>query len=303
MRLHPVLLPLRPLLLLGILILQQPLSNAPSDLPVQYEELTATQFLHAVDQAKGTCVLPFGVLEKHGPHLPLGTDLLDAREIALRAAKQEYTLVYPAYYFGQIFEAKHQPGTIAYSHETIWNLLQETCDELARNGIRKIIIMNGHGGNTNFLPYFCQAQLEQRKSYAVVLHSPSTDPKLAKEVREMRRTSTGGHADEVETAMMLANRPELVHLEAAGDQSGADQNRLDLPDTFTGIWWYAKYPNHYAGDGNPATRELGELVLSGQAGQLAATIRAVKQNTNLLDLQQQFYNQAEHPTDTAQPPE
>jgi len=294
-------------IILAALVLHRPLPAQPSGstqaLSVQYEELTAPQFLQAVKQAGGTCVLPFGVLEKHGPHLPLGTDLLDAREVALRAAKQEYTLVYPAYYFGQIFEAKHQPGTIAYSHETIWNLLQETCDELARNGIRKIIIMNGHGGNAHFLRYFCQAQLEQRKNYAVVLHSPATDPELAKQVREMRQTTTGGHADEVETAMMRANRPELVHLEAADDQSGADQDRLDLPGTFTGIWWYAKYPNHYAGDGSPATRELGEVVLSGQAAQLAATIRAVKQADNLLELQTRFYDQSEHPAKTAQPVE
>lgn len=286
------------------LILSLPLPAQPQGtselLPVRYEELTAPQFLEALEESGHTCVLPFGVLEKHGPHLPLGTDLLDAREIALRAARQEYTLVYPAYYFGQIFEAKHQPGTIAYSHQTIWNLLQETCNELARNGVQKIIIMNGHGGNTNFLRYFCQAQLEQQKNYAVVLYSPSTNPEIAKKIRTMRKTTTGGHADEEETSMMLANHPELVHQEAAGDQSGTDQNRLDLPDAFTGIWWYAKYPNHYAGDGSPATRELGELILSSQAKQLAGAIRTVKQNSNLLELQNQFYEQATHPIDTAQ---
>src|SRR5256886_2838535 len=58
---------------------------------------------------------PFGILEKHGPHLPLGTDLLDVRYAALHAAEQEYTVVFPEYYFGQIFEARHEPGTVAYS--------------------------------------------------------------------------------------------------------------------------------------------------------------------------------------------
>src|SRR5438093_1316905 len=100
----------------------------PADaLSVQWEELTAPDFVQAVERSSGVCLLPFGILEKHGPHLPLGTDLFDARALALRAAKNEYSLVFPAYYFGQIFEAKSQPGTVAYSERLMWDLLQETC--------------------------------------------------------------------------------------------------------------------------------------------------------------------------------
>jgi creatinine amidohydrolase len=133
-------------------------------IPWRYEELNAIQFKEALKASQETCIIPIGVLEKHGPHLPLGTDLINVRELALRAVEQEYSIIFPAYYFSQIFEAKHQPGTIAYSHETIWNVLQETCDELARNGIKKIIIVNGHGGNNSLLPYFRQAQLAARKN-------------------------------------------------------------------------------------------------------------------------------------------
>ena len=76
-------------------------------------------------------------------------------------------IIFPAFYFGQIYEARHQPGTVAYSPQTVWNILEETCDELNRNGIDKIILVNGHGGNSSLLPYFCQAQLEKQKKYAV----------------------------------------------------------------------------------------------------------------------------------------
>src|SRR5581483_5143954 len=88
---------------------------AQSKLSAHWEELTAEDFASAIHQSKGVCLLPFGILEKHGPHLPLGTDLLNVRYAALHAAEQEYAVVFPEYYFGQIFEAKHQPGTIAYS--------------------------------------------------------------------------------------------------------------------------------------------------------------------------------------------
>src|ERR1700758_3332784 len=84
-------------------------------LSVHWEELTAADFREGIRRSQGACLLPIGILEKHGPHLPLGTDLLDVRYAALHAAEQEYAVVFPEYYFGQIAEAKHEPGTMAYS--------------------------------------------------------------------------------------------------------------------------------------------------------------------------------------------
>src|SRR5579872_4087351 len=88
---------------------------AQSKLSPRWEELTAGDFRGAIQQAKGVCLLPFGILEKHGPHLPIGTDLINVRWVAQHAAGQEYAVVFPAYYFGQIEEARHEPGTVAYS--------------------------------------------------------------------------------------------------------------------------------------------------------------------------------------------
>ena len=124
---------------------------AAQNLSVQLEELTAVQFKEAVKKSSQTAIIPIGVLEKHGPHMPLGTDVYTAREIALRAAEMEYAVVFPWYYFSQINEARQQPGTISYSPELIWKILQETLDELNRNGFKKIILINGHGGNAALL--------------------------------------------------------------------------------------------------------------------------------------------------------
>jgi len=60
--------------------------RAQQRLSTHWEELTADDFRQAISQAKGTCILPFGILEKHGPHLPLGTDLLNVRYASLHAA-------------------------------------------------------------------------------------------------------------------------------------------------------------------------------------------------------------------------
>jgi creatinine amidohydrolase len=288
-------------ILLSVGLWGQEAGRAAGDLPVKYEELTAPDFVKAVAKSEATCLIPLGVIEKHGPHLPLGTDLLNVRLVALRAAQQEYTIVFPEYFFSQIFEAKHQPGTLAYSQELMWEVLEETCDELGRNGIKKIILVSGHGGNNSFLPYFCQAQLARRKDYALYLYRPTGDPEAETRVRKMRKTTTGGHADEEETAVMLVNRPELVHLERAKDQSGADQKRLtELPDFYTGIWWYASYPNHYAGDGSPASRELGEVLVQSDVRQLVKAIQEVKKDTSVLELQRRFFDEADNPLKTPQ---
>jgi creatinine amidohydrolase len=277
------------------------LAEQQSFLPTQYEELAATDMATAVEKSGGVCVVPIGILEKHGPHLPLGTDLLDARQIALRAARQEYTTVFPQYYFGQILEARHQPGTIAYSPGLIWQALDETCSELARNGFKKIVLVNGHGGNNNFLSYFCQAQLEKRHDYVVVLFQPGPDPETEAKARSLRKSAFDAHAGETETSTIMAHRPDLVRADRAGSQSGADQARLkDLPHVYTGIWWYARFPNHYAGDGSFGSAELGALLLDSQAKQLVELLKALKTDDSLLKLQDQFYSEGENPLGTKQ---
>ena len=284
----------------GILLAQQS-SSSTKGLPVKWEELTAPDFVKAVELSGGTCIIPLGVIEKHGPHLPLGTDLIDVRAMVLRATQKEYTIVFPEYYFSQIFEARHQPGTIAYSDRLLWDILQASCDEISRNGIKKIILVSGHGGNNNFLPYFCQAQLASRKDYAVYLFQPPRDQAFEEEIARMRKSKMEAHAGEGETSTMLAVRPDLVHQEAATSQSGEDLKRLtNLKGVYTGIWWYASFPNHYAGEGKYGTREIGERQLNHSAEQLAKVIREVKADKAVLELQKQFYDESAQPLKTKQ---
>jgi creatinine amidohydrolase len=288
-------------LLFSAALLPQETVKPEAGLSVHYEELTAPDFVQAVVKSESTCIIPLGILEKHGPHLPLGTDLIDCREVALRAAKQEYTIIYPAYYVGQIFEAKHQPGTIAYSTRMMLEFLQETCDELGRNGIKKIILLSGHGGNEHFLRFFCQSQLASKKDYAVYLFDPAEDGASEAAIDKLRKTALDGHAGEEETSAMLAHRPGLVHLDRANLQSGEDQKRLaKLKHAYTGIWWYAGQPNHYRGYGSYGNKELGELIINSEAGLLAEMIRSVKQDTVTLELQNQFFKDSETPLKTKQ---
>jgi creatinine amidohydrolase len=271
-------------------------------LPFRMEELTAPDYVRAVEKSSKTCILPLGVFEKHGPHLPLGTDLYTAREYALRAAEKEYTVVFPWYYFSQINEARHQPGTIAYSPELIWKVLQETLDELARNGFEKIIIVNGHGGNSAFLNFFGMAQLSERRSYTLYWFQPQTDPEVVKKAEELTmHDKFDAHAGNKESSVMKAIVPNRVFLDRAGLQSGVDQERLiNLSNVYTGIWWYAKYPNHYGGDGTKANAEAGELLINSTVDQLVKLIQAVKKDEVTPALQKQFFDESENPLKTKQ---
>jgi creatinine amidohydrolase len=270
-------------------------SHAQKNLSVKWEELSAAEFRQAIEQSKGTCLLPFGILEKHGPQLPLGTDLLNVRYASLHAAAQEYAVVFPEYYFGQIFEAKHEPGTVAYSRELQLKLLQETTDEMARNGCKKIVIVNGHGGNESMLPFFAQSQLEKPHDYVVYVQWGRDEPKGGPQ----KKDALDMHAGQSETSTMMISHPELVHLDRAASESGADQKRVNLPnDVYTGIWWYARFPNHYSGEGALATRELGEFEMNAWINAIVAATRAAKADDQSLRLQTEFYEKGKHPLDT-----
>ena len=276
---------------------QSQAASPQTKLSVHWEELTAADFREGIRRSQGACLLPFGILEKHGPHLPLGTDLLDVRYAALHAAEKEYAVVFPEYYFGQIAEARHEPGTVAYSRDLQLALLQETTDEMARNGCKKIIIVNGHGGNESLLPYFAQTQLDKPHEYVVYVfdkRSPESGgpPKKKKTTNDM-------HAGESETSKMMIARPDTVHIDRATRESGADQHRQNLPeDVYTGIWWYARFPNHYSGEGAAATQELGKFQMDWWIDAVVKTIRAVKADDISLKLQNEFYEKSKHPLDT-----
>ncbi len=274
-----------------------PLVAQTQKLSVHWEELTAPDFVTAIHDAQGVCVLPFGIIEKHGPHLPLGTDLINARFVSEKAAQQEYAVVFPPYFFGQIAEARQQPGTVSYSRSTQLTLLQETTDEMARNGCKKVIIVNGHGGNEDLLPYFAQSQLEKPHDYVVYVYWWSSNVPG----RPQTHSNNDMHAGESETSNTLVSRPDLVHIDRANQQSGADQHRQNLPPgTYTGIWWYARFPNHYSGNGADATKALGEFDMNAWTQRRSQRNPLRKSRLHQPPTQNQFYRDAEHPLDTKQ---
>ena len=121
-------------------------------------------------------------------------------------------MVFPDYFYGQINEAKHEYGTFSLPSKLTMELLEATVAEIGRNGFKRIIIINGHGGNPQMIRYFIQNQLESKRNYAVYFFEPNFPPEVTKKINEMRQSdpSTDMHGGEKETSVLLYIKPEVL---------------------------------------------------------------------------------------------
>ena len=259
---------------------------------MRWEDLTGDQFPEAVNKAESVCLLPLSCIERHGHHLPLGTDMFIGHELCRRAAVLEPAVIFPDFFYTQILEARHAPGTFGIEPELIVRLLENTCREIARNGLTKIVIVNAHGGNDHLIHYFAQIQLASQRDYVVYIAQPSYQAEEGT-TAEQWETTIDGHAGERETSMILAIRPELVRLEdMPSDNEGMPLGRLKSlrdQDVDVGIWWYADHPTHYCGDGRPATTQKGETWFTDRSRALAKVIRTIKDDKEARRLQDEFF--------------
>lgn len=281
---------------------------------MQWEHLSTTAFAEAREKVGGVCILPFGVLESHGPHLPLGTDVIEAKTIAVEAAKIEPAIVFPGYYIGQLAGAQHIPGNICVRHDLLMQMMDEICREIARNGLKKIVILNAHGGNTAFVQYFLQSTLQHKKDYTVYsfnavsligqavkeLHDNKEDAAAGLSAEDLQILSEvvaaggyGAHAGFAETSFILGTDPDLVHLERKEEMDYSNRGRLaDLERAGLSTWmsWYGKYPNNYSGDPAGATANIGKAMIRHIAGKAAQAIKVVKESDDTLHLQNEFFS-------------
>lgn len=254
---------------------------------MQWENLTAPDFEAAVRDT-GLCILPMGVMERHSDHLPLGTDFLNVHKICCLAAEKESAVVFAPFYFGQIFEARCFPGTVTLKPTLLIEVIQGVLDEIGRNGFKKILIVNGHGGNTHLISLLAQFSLWEEKPYTLYVNVGKVSGERQKQWSSICETSLHGHACECETSISLANHPELVKMEDVPDQPGTPLKRMTgLP--FAGISWYADYPDHYCGDARTASAEKGLKLRQLQIDQLAETIAAIKTDNTAPALDKEFF--------------
>ena len=196
-----------------------------------WENIRSNEFKDAVELSKGVCAVPIGCLEKHGPHSPLGTDIIAPRQMAINAAKKEPVVIFPTMYFGEKSGAGEFPGTIIFSVETRWHIFRETVNEIYRNGFRKILFVNGHGGNNDMLGTFVRGMLQENPKvmlfitgtnnglkFEKIAEDPSYDYLTDEDraiLQEFSQEKRDGHAGFGETAHILHLMPETLRLDGA----------------------------------------------------------------------------------------
>ena len=248
-----------------------------------WENLRVEEFKDAIARSGGLCVLPIGCVEKHGQHLPVGTDAFIAESVVEEAAELADVVVFHlGPWLGEVScfhsyddpEAARVIGSIGIKQETLLRVLEEICDEIARNGFRKILLLNSHGGNVWMLDHFLRCQGYTNKGYSTMwawaVDDDLTEPdRLLAEFEKRPEdfpmitpediavlegwTKTGyggGHADFRETALVMADRPELVAPDRYEAMDGRCTNKGNYwyeAGLFPGCAWVMNCPNEYSG--------------------------------------------------------
>jgi len=265
---------------------------------VCWEELTAGGLLEAAREAGGVCLLPVGSLEKHAEHLPVGTDTLVVHRLCIEAARVEPAVVFPPQHLAAVSELRCHPGAVSIPSDLLLRVWERLCDEIARNGFRKIVLVNGHGGNRYILPQLIFECLNRRKAYALYLPRVSNDPDLA---RRLLETDYHAHACECETSVVMHLMGDLVEAEKIGALDGRPQRDFDIGDVYTSVDWYSNHPTNYAGDARPASAEKGKALFEDRVRCLAEIVGTIKRDQRVPERLAEFYDRCEAFRDAANP--
>ncbi len=275
---------------------------------MNWAELREEEFEGAVKKSGGLCIVPVGCYEMHGEHLPVGTDVYEAIAVAELAATLEDAVVFPAFEFGDINGLVEWRGGINIDPVLRLKLLENYCTEIARAGFDKILLLNFHGGNPPFLSYFMNSMEQKGYDFSVLSCFPvplfvdevypaikknglRDFPELLPEDAEIIRAfveekQIDGHGGLLETAMMLAIRPDLVKMDRLGVVDGHfthDGDAFYKAGLQSTNLWYLDFPNSYCGDDpHKANERIGKMMLRLAAEKAARAARAFKENDGVL---------------------
>ena len=246
-----------------------------------------TERLKIVD----TAILPCGAIEQHGPHLPVDVDYYDAFYLAKKVAEacqEPRPFVIPPIAYGVSYHHSEFKGTICVSNNALSALVYDIGMSLAHNGIKKLVILNGHGDNKPTLEYAAQMINRDSKIFVCVETGETSDVDLY----DLIQTHNDIHAGEIETSTSLALRPELVDMDKAVDATlNLNNEFLDFTSE-RGVSWYAHTKKlsetGVMGNASAATKEKGVIMWEIMIRKLTEFVETIK-NTSSDELYQNRY--------------
>ena len=212
--------------------------------------------------------LPVGALEEHGPHLPLATDTIVAVHTTRLLAEHFDGLLLPAVPYGETWATSGYPGTVSLSPATVTAVAVDIGRAVGGFGVGGLVIVNGDFGNREPLAAAART-LNAEDTAAMVLNYPGLDEAIAEHRRSVPLVCVMNHAEEVETSMVLAVDPELVHPE----HYVTEYPTLPVDFGLRPLRLHEVSASGVFGDPGPASAETGELLYAAVLGASAPIIR------------------------------
>jgi len=243
---------------------------------VEWARMTAPELKTLAALPNALAVLPVGSLEQHGPHLPVITDTASASAAAIRAAQLVAedipVAVLPGLWLGM--SEHHFPfgGTISLDYEAYHGILRSIVRSLKALGFKRLLIVNGHGGNIDPLAV---AVRELAVTFALPIVAATPWMLARDEIAAIAESETPRHACEGETSVMLVIASDIVRTDKFDDAVQQAPKRIEAPDGFSRFYSFSERAPVTGtwGDPRPATREKGERFLAIQAAALAQGMR------------------------------
>ena len=252
---------------------------------VWWEDFTAAEF-HGIDPMKTIAVLPTAAIEQHGPHLPVGVDTFLNRGpldmLATRVPADLDLRILPVQAIGKSNEHIWQKGTISGTAHTLIDLWFEIGQSVSRAGVKKLVIVNSHGGNVSIIDIVAR-ELRVRENMLVVKTAWSSFATPDGMVGDVEKRH-GIHAGDVETSEMLHFRPDLVEMGKAQDfrsVAARDEQRFKYlrPTGQHAYAWIASDLNAAGavGDATNASAQRGEAIAEAQVAGFLELLREVEE--------------------------
>lgn len=238
-----------------------------------------------------TAILPCGAIEQHGPHLPVDIDYFDAVYLAnkvVEACSDPKPFVLPPIPYGVSYHHEEFKGTLSVTNDALSRFVYDIGMGLAKNGIKKLIILNGHGDNAPTLSYAAQMINRDAEIFVCVDTGETSDIDL----NDLIETPNDIHAGEIETSTTLAIRPEVVQMDKAVNETlNFGSKYLDYTSD-RGVAWYVRTKRISAsgvmGDPTKATEQKGKKMWEIMVAHLVKFVEEVKKS-KLEDLYQRKY--------------
>jgi len=259
---------------------------------MEWINITGSELKRAARKG-GIAILPLGSLEAHADHLPLGNDTFKVHQACVAAAaRAEPAVILPPLYYTEVKSMQAAPGAVTLRGRVLVDLTLDLCDEAARNGFSKVLLVSGHGGNRHWVDFFMTDWMGLDRAYSLYFWYM---PLLGRvDNQRFMETPFDGHGGEAETSLALHLFPDRVKMRGAGRALQAEPIP-DLKGAVTPFEWVSKWPQAISGDPGPASAEKGRIFFASAVDALVDLIRAVRADRKTPAFQARYQKARRHP--------